>query len=179
MLAALIRRAGYAFMPARSSGWVLSAHQCRPVPAAGTSASQPESDRRRGARGDATPSGLALQQVVLSSAVADVVAAQPVAERPTCPTGGGGLEPRGRQRRRIRPAQQRQSLEVDRSYTVRSECGAGPFSHLILPKLKNPSRPTKLVFLPAGQPDLLKAVGRHNLASKRKSAMQTWYLERR
>lgn len=68
----------------------------------------------------------ALQQVVLASAVADV-AAQPVAERPTCPTCRGRLEPRGRQRRRIRPARQRAPLEVDRSYAVCTECGAGLF----------------------------------------------------
>jgi len=53
----------------------------------------------------------ALQQVVLASAVADV-AAQPVAERPTCPTCGGRLEPRGRPRRTIRPARQRAPLEL-------------------------------------------------------------------
>ena len=68
----------------------------------------------------------ALWQVVLGSAVADV-AAQPVAERPTCPTCSGRLEPRGRQRRTIRPARQRAPLEVDRSYAVCTECGAGLF----------------------------------------------------
>src|SRR5437016_4659401 len=54
----------------------------------------------------------ALQQVVLASAVADM-AAQPPAERPTCPTCDGRLEPRRRQRRKIRPARQRASLEMD------------------------------------------------------------------
>ena len=68
----------------------------------------------------------ALQQVVLASAVADV-AAQPAAERPACPTCGGRLEPRGRQRRTIRPARHRASLQVDRSYTVCTACGAGLF----------------------------------------------------
>jgi uncharacterized protein with PIN domain len=68
----------------------------------------------------------ALQQVVLASAVADV-AAQPVAERPRCPTCRGRLEPRGRQRRTIRPGRQRAPLEVDRSYAVCAECGAGLF----------------------------------------------------
>ncbi|MDQ6669666.1 MAG: hypothetical protein M3069_02710 [Chloroflexota bacterium] len=68
----------------------------------------------------------ALKQVVLASAVADV-AAQPVAERPTCPTCSGRLEPRGHQRRTIRPARQRAALEVDRSYAVCTECGAGLF----------------------------------------------------
>jgi len=68
----------------------------------------------------------ALQQVVLASAVADV-AAQPTAERPTCPRCAGRLEPRGRQRRTIRPARQRAPLEVDRSYAVCVECGAGLF----------------------------------------------------
>jgi hypothetical protein len=68
----------------------------------------------------------ALQQVVLSSAVADV-AAQPLDERPTCPTCGGRLEPRGRQRRRIRPARQRAPVDVERSYAVCAECGAGLF----------------------------------------------------
>jgi hypothetical protein len=68
----------------------------------------------------------ALKQVVLASAVADV-AAQPAAERPACPRCGGRLEPRGRQRRTIRPARQRAPLEVDRSYAVCTECGAGLF----------------------------------------------------
>src|SRR5260370_33920898 len=68
----------------------------------------------------------ALQQVVLASAVADV-AAQPVAERPTCPTCGGRLEPRGRPRRTIRPARQRAPLDLDRSYAVCADCGAGLF----------------------------------------------------
>src|SRR5260370_37927634 len=79
----------------------------------------------------------ALQQVVLTSAVADG-AAQPAAERPTCPTCGGRLEPRGRQRRTIRPARQRTSLEVDRSYTVCTECGAGLFPG------KSQRRPTEV-----------------------------------
>jgi RNase P subunit RPR2 len=68
----------------------------------------------------------ALEQVVRASATADV-AAQPVAERPRCPTCGGLLEPRGRQRRTIRPARQRAALELDRSYAVCAECGAGLF----------------------------------------------------
>ena len=68
----------------------------------------------------------ALEDVVRASAALDVVA-QPDAERPTCPTCGGRLEPRGRQRRRIRPARQRAPLEIDRSYTVCAECGAGLF----------------------------------------------------
>jgi len=69
---------------------------------------------------------LALQQVVQASATADV-AAQPAAERPTCPTCSGQLEPRGRQRRTIRPARQRTPLELDRSYAVCAERGAGLF----------------------------------------------------
>jgi RNase P subunit RPR2 len=68
----------------------------------------------------------ALEQMVHASATADV-AAQAAAERPTCPTCSGRLEPRGRQRRTIRPARQRASLEVDRSYAVCAECGAGLF----------------------------------------------------
>ena len=68
----------------------------------------------------------ALQQVVLASAVADV-AAQPAAERPLCPGCNGHLEPRGRQRRTIRPARQRIPLELNRSYAVCAECGAGLF----------------------------------------------------
>jgi uncharacterized protein with PIN domain len=68
----------------------------------------------------------ALEQVVHASAFADV-AAQPAKERPTCPTCSGRLEPRGRQRRTIRPARQRATLEVDRSYAVCAECGAGLF----------------------------------------------------
>src|SRR5712691_12629940 len=68
----------------------------------------------------------ALQQVVQASAATDV-AAQAAAERPTCPTCSGQLEPRGRQRRTIRPARQRAPLELDRSYAVCAECGAGLF----------------------------------------------------
>jgi RNase P subunit RPR2 len=68
----------------------------------------------------------ALQQVVQASAAADV-AVQPAAERPTCPSCNGRLEPRGRHRRTIRPARQRAMLEVDRSYAVCAECGAGLF----------------------------------------------------
>ena len=68
----------------------------------------------------------ALEQVVHASASADV-AAQPAAERQTCPTCSGRLESRGRQRRTIRPARQRVALEVDRSYAVCAECGAGLF----------------------------------------------------
>src|SRR5260370_986046 len=56
----------------------------------------------------------ALGQVVHARAVADV-AAQPGDERPRCPTCGGQLEPRGRQRRRIRPARQRTQLDLARS----------------------------------------------------------------
>src|SRR5690349_24886294 len=52
----------------------------------------------------------ALGEVVQASAVADL-AAQPAAERARCPTCGGQLEPRGRQRRRVRPARQRAALE--------------------------------------------------------------------
>jgi RNase P subunit RPR2 len=68
----------------------------------------------------------ALRQVVHASTAADV-AAQPVEERPTCPTCHARLEPRGRQRRTIRPARQRTPLEINRSYAVCAECGAGLF----------------------------------------------------
>jgi len=68
----------------------------------------------------------ALQQVVLASAVTDV-AAQPAVERPLCPMCNGRLEPRGRQRRTIRPARQRRPLELHRSYAVCAACGAGLF----------------------------------------------------
>jgi tRNA(Ile2) C34 agmatinyltransferase TiaS len=68
----------------------------------------------------------ALGQVVHASAVTDV-AAQPSEERPRCPTCGGHLEPRGRQRRRIRPARQRAHLDLDRSYAVCATCGTGLF----------------------------------------------------
>ena len=68
----------------------------------------------------------ALGQVVHASAVTDV-AAQPSNERPRCPACGGQLEPRGRQRRRIRPARQRAHLDMDRSYAVCGTCGAGLF----------------------------------------------------
>jgi hypothetical protein len=68
----------------------------------------------------------ALGGVVHASRSANV-AAQPAAERPPCPTCGGQLEPRGRQRRRIRPARQRAALDLDRSYAVCATCGAGLF----------------------------------------------------
>ena len=68
----------------------------------------------------------ALQQVVHASTSADV-AAQPEEERPQCPTCNTPLEPRGRQRRTIRPARQRIPLELHRSYAVCAECGAGLF----------------------------------------------------
>jgi uncharacterized protein with PIN domain len=68
----------------------------------------------------------ALGEVVQASAAANV-AAQPTAERPRCPTCGGQLEPRGRQRRRVRPARQRTALDLERSYAVCATCGAGLF----------------------------------------------------
>jgi hypothetical protein len=68
----------------------------------------------------------ALELIVQASATADL-AAQPVADRPGCPTCGGSLEPRGRRRRVVRPARQRAPLAVDRSYAVCSACGAGLF----------------------------------------------------
>ena len=67
-----------------------------------------------------------LGEVVHASAAADV-AAQPVNERARCPTCGGQLEPRGRQRRKLRPARQRATLDLERSYTVCATCGAGLF----------------------------------------------------
>ena len=68
----------------------------------------------------------ALEQVVHASTAADV-AAQPLEERPMCPACNARLEPRGRQRRSIRPARQRMPLELNRSYAVCAECGAGLF----------------------------------------------------
>jgi len=68
----------------------------------------------------------ALGQVVHASTSADV-AEQPVEERPQCPTCNAPLEPRGRQRRTIRPARQRIPLDLHRSYAVCAECGAGLF----------------------------------------------------
>jgi uncharacterized protein with PIN domain len=68
----------------------------------------------------------ALDEVVQASSATDV-AAQPVDERPRCPSCGGQLEPRGRQRRRVRPARQRAALDLDRSYAVCTTCGAGLF----------------------------------------------------
>jgi tRNA(Ile2) C34 agmatinyltransferase TiaS len=68
----------------------------------------------------------ALGHMVQTSAAVDL-AAQPAEERPRCPSCGGRQEPRGRQRRTIRPARQKAALEVERSYTVCATCGAGLF----------------------------------------------------
>jgi uncharacterized protein with PIN domain len=68
----------------------------------------------------------ALAHVVHASTSADV-AAQPEGDRSRCPTCNAALEPRGRQRRTIRPARQRMPLELHRSYAVCAECGAGLF----------------------------------------------------
>ena len=68
----------------------------------------------------------ALGEVIRASASADL-AAHPATERARCPTCGGQLEPRGRQRRRVRPARQRVPLDLDRSYAVCATCGAGLF----------------------------------------------------
>lgn len=68
----------------------------------------------------------AMGEVVQASSAADV-AAQPADERPRCPMCGGQLEPRGRQRRKIRPARQRAALDLDRTYAVCATCGAGLF----------------------------------------------------
>lgn len=68
----------------------------------------------------------ALGEVVAASAAADM-AAQPAIERARCPTCGGQLEPRGRQRRRVRPARQRGTLDLNRTYAVCATCGAGLF----------------------------------------------------
>jgi uncharacterized protein with PIN domain len=70
--------------------------------------------------------GRALRQVVHASAASDM-AAQPPDERPRCPTCGGQLAPRGRQRRSVRPARQRAALDLDRSYAVCTSCGGGLF----------------------------------------------------
>ena len=67
-----------------------------------------------------------LGEVVHASAAADV-ATQPANERERCPTCGGQLEPRGRQRRKVRPARQRVALDLQRSYAVCATCGAGLF----------------------------------------------------
>lgn len=68
----------------------------------------------------------ALGEVVQASSVADM-ATQSRTERPRCPTCGGQLEPRGRQRRRVRPARQRATLNLNRTYAVCATCGAGLF----------------------------------------------------
>ncbi len=68
----------------------------------------------------------ALGEVVHASSAADLPA-HPPTERPRCPTCGGQLEPRGRQRRRVRPARQRAALDLDRSYAVCASCGGGLF----------------------------------------------------
>ncbi len=68
----------------------------------------------------------ALGEVVQASAAVDL-GAQSAHERAGCPACGGQLEPRGRQRRRIRPARQRATLELDRTYAVCATCGAGLF----------------------------------------------------
>src|SRR5947207_8518675 len=66
----------------------------------------------------------ALGQVVHASASADLKA-HGADERPRCSTCGGQLEPRGRQRRSVRPARQRAALDLERSYAVCAKCGAG------------------------------------------------------
>jgi hypothetical protein len=53
----------------------------------------------------------ALGQVVHASASADLKALA-AAERPQCSTCAGQLEPRGRQRRSVRPARQRAALDL-------------------------------------------------------------------
>ncbi len=68
----------------------------------------------------------ALADVVRASSSADL-AAQPADERPTCPSCGGRLEARGRQRRRVRPARQRAPLDLERTYAVCTACGVGLF----------------------------------------------------
>lgn len=68
----------------------------------------------------------AMGEVVQASAAVDLTTQSP-SDRPRCPTCGGQLEPRGRQRRRIRPARQRVALDLDRSYAVCATCGAGLF----------------------------------------------------
>jgi uncharacterized protein with PIN domain len=68
----------------------------------------------------------ALGQVVHASAATDL-AAQPSDERSRCPRCGGQLEPRGRQRRSLRPARQRAKLDLERSYAVCATCAAGLF----------------------------------------------------
>jgi uncharacterized protein with PIN domain len=68
----------------------------------------------------------AMGEVVQASTAADLAALHSD-ERPRCATCGGQLEPRGRQRRRIRPARQRAVLDLDRSYAVCATCGAGLF----------------------------------------------------
>ncbi len=70
--------------------------------------------------------GQMLGEVVHASAAADLVA-QPANERACCPTCGGQLRPRGRQRRTVRPARQRAALDLERSYAVCTTCGAGLF----------------------------------------------------
>jgi hypothetical protein len=67
-----------------------------------------------------------LGEVVHASGAADVVA-QPIAGPPRCPTCGGQLEPRGRQRRKVRPARQRAALDQECTYAVCATCGAGLF----------------------------------------------------
>jgi tRNA(Ile2) C34 agmatinyltransferase TiaS len=68
----------------------------------------------------------AMGEVVQASTATDLAALRSD-ERPRCPTCGGQLEPRGRQRRRVRPARQRAALDLDRSYAVCATCGAGLF----------------------------------------------------
>ena len=64
-----------------------------------------------------------LQDAVLASSAADIKAAQE-AERPACAGCGGALVERAKAVRRL-VTQHNQTLELERSYGVCSQCGAG------------------------------------------------------
>lgn len=66
-----------------------------------------------------------LQDAVLASSAADIKAAQEE-ERPVCAKCGGELVERTKAVRRL-VTQHNQALELERSYGVCSQCGAGVF----------------------------------------------------
>ena len=66
-----------------------------------------------------------LEEAALTSPAADL-AGQSAAERPRCPSCGGGLQARGQQERAV-TVRGDQAVRLRRSYAVCTACGAGVF----------------------------------------------------